>query len=40
MHIIYKESFPDTINDGIKLMHPIDTINFTYTELGVDTGLE
>ena len=20
-------------------MHPIDTINFTYTELGVDTGV-
>lgn len=32
-------SFPDTIYDGIKLEHPIDTTNFTYTELGVDTGV-
>ena len=32
-------SFPDTIYDGIKLKHPIDTTNFTYTELGVDTGV-
>ena len=31
--------FPDTIYDGIKLEHPIDTTNFTYTELGVDTGV-
>ena len=32
-------SFPDTIYDDIKLEHPIDTTNFTYTELGVDTGV-
>lgn len=28
-------SFPDTIYDGIKL----DTTDFTYKELGVDTGV-
>ena len=32
-------SFPDTIYDSIKLEHPIDTTDFTYKELGVDTGV-
>ncbi len=32
-------SFPDTIYDGIKLEHPIDTTDLTYKELGVDTGV-
>ena len=32
-------SFKDTICDGIKLEHQFDTINFTCTELGIDTGV-
>ncbi len=32
-------SFKDTICDGIKLEHQFDTINFTCTEFGVDTGV-
>ena len=32
-------NFKDTICDGIKLEHQFDTINFTCTELGIDTGV-